>query len=125
MRVSTSTFRIVSLRENSYCLQQYFSAEEYRGYSLPVSSVKSHFCAPLPRTLAIKADETSKEVSYKTVGDLLIKDSQLTQAYWQKPTETANAFVNGWFKTGDIVTMEENGFVSIVDRTKDMISSTF
>ncbi|MGI2299851.1 AMP-binding protein [Candidatus Cardinium hertigii] len=77
---------------------------------------------PLPGTFVIIADETGKEVPYGTAGELLIKGPQLSQAYWQKPIETAGAFVNGWFKTGDIATMDVNGFVSIVDRKKDMIN---
>lgn len=77
---------------------------------------------PFPGTFVIIADETGKEVPYGTAGELLIKGPQLTQAYWKKPIETASAFVNGWFKTGDIATMDENGFVSIVDRKKDMIN---
>ncbi|MEF2229155.1 MAG: AMP-binding protein [Candidatus Cardinium sp.] len=77
---------------------------------------------PLPGTFVIVADETGKEVPYGTPGELLIKGPQLTKAYWQKPTETAGAFINGWFKTGDIATMDANGFVSIVDRKKDMIN---
>ncbi|MGI2257481.1 AMP-binding protein [Candidatus Cardinium hertigii] len=77
---------------------------------------------PLPGTFVIIADETGKEVPYGTAGELLIKGPQLSQAYWQKPIETASAFVNGWFKTGDIATMDVNGFVSIVDRKKDMIN---
>lgn len=77
---------------------------------------------PLPGTFVIIGDETGREVPYGTAGELLIKGPQLTQAYWQKPIETADAFVNGWFKTGDIATMDENGFVSIVDRKKDMIN---
>ncbi len=77
---------------------------------------------PLPGTFVIIADESGNEVPYGTAGELLIKGPQLTQSYWQKPLETADAFVNGWFKTGDIATMDENGFVSIVDRKKDMIN---
>ncbi|WP_243517167.1 MULTISPECIES: AMP-binding protein [unclassified Candidatus Cardinium] len=77
---------------------------------------------PLPGTSVIIADETAKEVPYGTAGELLIKGPQLTQGYWQKPVETAGAFVNGWFKTGDIAIMDKNGFISIIDRKKDMIN---
>lgn len=77
---------------------------------------------PLPGTFVIIADERGKEVPYGTAGELLIKGPQLSQSYWQNPIETAGAFMNGWFKTGDIATMDANGFVSIVDRKKDMIN---
>lgn len=77
---------------------------------------------PLPGTSVMIADETGRQLPYGTPGELLIKGPQLTQAYWQKPIETSNAFVHGWFKTGDIAIMDENGFVSIVDRKKDMIN---
>jgi Acyl-CoA synthetases (AMP-forming)/AMP-acid ligases II len=41
--------------------------------------------------------------------------------YWNKPNETAEVFVDGWFRTGDIATMDSDGFVSIVDRIKELV----
>lgn len=77
---------------------------------------------PLPGTLVIVADESGNEMPYGTVGELLVKGPQVTQAYWLKPLETEQAFLNGWFKTGDLAVMDSNGFITVVDRKKDMIN---
>ncbi len=46
------------------------------------------------------------------------------QGYWKMPDETANAFEDGWFKTGDVATLDEEGFLSITDRKKDLIKTS-
>jgi len=42
--------------------------------------------------------------------------------YWNRPEETANAMIDGWFRTGDIAQMDADGYFTIVDRKKDMIN---
>jgi long-chain acyl-CoA synthetase len=54
-------------------------------------------------------------------GELLIRGPQVMKGYWQKPEETANVIRDGWFYTGDIATMDEDGYHYIVGRKKDMI----
>jgi long-chain acyl-CoA synthetase len=54
-------------------------------------------------------------------GELLIKGPQVMQGYWQKPDATADTLTDGWLHTGDIATMDEDGYFYIVDRKKDMI----
>lgn len=56
-------------------------------------------------------------------GELLIKGPQVMQGYWQKSEATAETLAHGWLHTGDIATMDEDGFFYIVDRKKDMIIS--
>lgn len=56
-----------------------------------------------------------------SVGEILIRGRGLTPGYWRAPEETARLYVNGWLRTGDAGTIDEDGFVSIVDRYKDMI----
>jgi long-chain acyl-CoA synthetase len=56
------------------------------------------------------------------VGELLIRGQNVTQGYWRKPEETAAAFSEGWFHTGDLATIDSDGFVALVDRIKDMIN---
>jgi long-chain acyl-CoA synthetase len=46
------------------------------------------------------------------------------KGYWNRPEETENAFVDGWFKTGDIGNIDEDGFLSITDRKKDLIKTS-
>ena len=55
------------------------------------------------------------------VGELLIRGSNVVKGYWNKPEATAEAFVNSWLHTGDMARLDEEGFVQIVDRKKDMI----
>ena len=50
-----------------------------------------------------------------------VKGPQITKGYWKREAETKLAFRDGWLKTGDIATVDEEGFVRIVDRKKDMI----
>jgi len=55
------------------------------------------------------------------VGELLVRGSNVVKGYWNKPEATAETFVNGWLHTGDMARLDEDGFVQIVDRKKDMI----
>jgi long-chain acyl-CoA synthetase len=54
-------------------------------------------------------------------GEILLKGPQLTKGYYKKPEETADAIREGWFYTGDIGYMDDEGYLFIVDRKKDMI----
>jgi long-chain acyl-CoA synthetase len=55
------------------------------------------------------------------VGELWIKGPNVIRGYWNKPEATAKAFTNGWLHSGDIARIDEEGFIYIVDRAKDMI----
>jgi long-chain acyl-CoA synthetase len=54
-------------------------------------------------------------------GEIWIKGAMVMKEYWHRPEETADAFVDGWLRTGDIAYMDEDGYVFIVDRLKDLI----
>ena len=56
-------------------------------------------------------------------GELRVRGLNVTQGYWNRPEESASAFADGWFLTGDIGYMDEDGYFFIVDRRKDMIIS--
>jgi len=56
------------------------------------------------------------------VGELLVRAPNVVAGYWNKPEATAQAFVDGWLHTGDLVRIDDDGFVQIVDRKKDMIN---
>ncbi|MFX1274302.1 MAG: long-chain fatty acid--CoA ligase [Promethearchaeota archaeon] len=78
---------------------------------------------PLPNTEVKLVDTTDRQ---KTVplgepGEVVIKGPQIFKGYWNKPEETKNALKDGWFYSGDVGIMDEDGFITIVDRTKDMI----
>jgi len=55
------------------------------------------------------------------VGELWAKGPNVVKGYWNKPEETAQTFVDGWLKTGDLAKLDEEGFCYIVDRKKDML----
>ena len=57
------------------------------------------------------------------IGELLIKGPNITPGYWNKPEATAAAFTDGWLHTGDAARLDDEGFVYIVDRWKDMYIS--
>jgi long-chain acyl-CoA synthetase len=54
-------------------------------------------------------------------GELWVRGPQVVVGYWNKPQETEAAFGDGWYRTGDVVTMDEEGFVYVKDRIKDML----
>jgi len=57
-------------------------------------------------------------------GEILVRGPSVFQGYWHKPDETQNAFVDSWFKTGDIGNLDEDGFLSVTDRKKDLIKTS-
>jgi long-chain acyl-CoA synthetase len=56
------------------------------------------------------------------VGELLIRGPNVVEGYWNKPEATAETFVDGWLHTGDLARLDEQGFLQIVDRKKDMVN---
>jgi len=55
------------------------------------------------------------------IGELWARGPNIVRAYWNKPRETAETFVDGWVRTGDLARLDEEGFCTIVDRAKDML----
>jgi long-chain acyl-CoA synthetase len=55
------------------------------------------------------------------VGELWVKGPQVVRGYWRKPDATAETFVEGWLRTGDLARLDEEGFCFIIDRAKDML----
>ncbi|MCC6920512.1 MAG: acyl--CoA ligase [Alphaproteobacteria bacterium] len=55
------------------------------------------------------------------VGELWIHGCHVAVEYWNKPEQTARAFQNGWYRTGDVVRIDEEGFVYLLDRARDML----
>jgi long-chain acyl-CoA synthetase len=64
------------------------------------------------------------EVKIADDGEILVRGPSVFQSYWKRPDETANTFVDGWFKTGDIGNLDEEGFLSVTDRKKDLIKTS-
>ncbi|WP_425505816.1 acyl-CoA synthetase [Streptomyces typhae] len=68
-------------------------------------------------------DEDGKEVPDGTRGEVVYRSPQLCQGYWDKPEETAEAFRDGWFHSGDLAVRDAEGYFTVVDRVKDVINS--
>jgi long-chain acyl-CoA synthetase len=91
------------------------SAEDYEhrpdscGPAVPVTDLK------------IMTVEGDRELATGEVGELWCKGPQVVKGYWNKPEATAQTFVDGWVKTGDLARLDEEGFCYIIDRAKDML----
>lgn len=66
-------------------------------------------------------DENDVEVPRGERGEVVIRGNNIMKGYYKRPEATADAFRNGWFHSGDIGVMDDDGFLAIVDRKKDMI----
>jgi long-chain acyl-CoA synthetase len=81
-------------------------------------------CGQAALTAEVKiVDPNDVEVPRGTVGEVVVRGPMVMLGYWNKPAETAAALRGGWMHTGDAGTMDDEGFVYIVDRVKDMIIS--
>jgi long-chain acyl-CoA synthetase len=67
---------------------------------------------------------TNLEVRIAEDGEVLVRGPSVFKQYWNKAKETQDAFVDGWFKTGDIGNLDAEGFLSITDRKKDLIKTS-
>jgi fatty-acyl-CoA synthase len=68
-------------------------------------------------------DDEGRDVPANAVGELLIKGPNITPGYWNNPDATKKSFTDGWLHTGDAARLDDEGFVYIVDRWKDMYIS--
>lgn len=68
-------------------------------------------------------DPGGVDVEVGGTGEIVYRSPQLCEGYWDKPEETAAAFHDGWFHSGDLVRIDEEGFITVVDRVKDVINT--
>jgi acyl-CoA synthetase (AMP-forming)/AMP-acid ligase II len=74
---------------------------------------------PLARVRVV--DEEGRDVPANTPGEIVVKGDQVLSGYWRNPEATAKSFTDGWFHSGDVGRWDEDGYLYIVDRKKDMI----
>ncbi|WP_335869030.1 long-chain-fatty-acid--CoA ligase [Bacillus sp. 2205SS5-2] len=110
-------------------------AKILEGYGLsetsPCTNCNPNFAERKPGSVGIGFPSTEykvvdlatgeKEVPIGELGEVIIKGPQVMKGYWNMPEETAITLRDGWLYTGDIAFMDEQGYLSIVDRKKDMI----
>ena len=88
--------------------EDYFEKPDSVGPPVPVVEIR-----------IVGSDGT--DVPVGETGELLIKGPNVVKGYWNKPEATAESFTEGWLRSGDIARVDEEGFVYIVDRAKDMV----
>lgn len=76
---------------------------------------------PVPSTDVRVADRQGNILAYNQPGELQVKGPQVMKGYYNRPEDTKKTVVDGWLCTGDVATIDEDGFMRIVDRKKDMI----
>ena len=76
---------------------------------------------PIPYVECKIFDENDNEVETNVVGELVVKGSNVMKGYYKDPEQTEAALRNGWLHTGDLARMDEDGYIFIVDRKKDMV----
>jgi fatty-acyl-CoA synthase len=77
----------------------------------------------IPTVAARVVDDNMNDVQVGQVGEIVYRAPTLMAGYWNNPKATAEAFAGGWFHSGDLVRQDEEGYVWVVDRKKDMIIS--
>ena len=114
--------------------QQKFEMPIYEGYGLTETSPfasYNHRVRFVPGSIGTPIDgvemkivdsETGQDSARGDLGEIVIRGPNVMLGYWNRPEESAQAIRNGWFHSGDIGRMDEDGFFYIVDRVKDMIS---
>jgi malonyl-CoA/methylmalonyl-CoA synthetase len=106
-------------------LERYGMTEIGMGLSNPLRGerVPGHVGSPLPGVEVRLVDEQLQEVPESTPGEIQVRGPNVFREYWRKPEPTAKAFVDGWFKTGDIAVRENNIYRILGRDSVDIIKS--
>lgn len=112
-------------KTNTHILEAYGLTETSPAVTINPLDLKQYngsIGLPLPSTEIAIRDENGTNLPVAQAGELCVKGPQVMSGYWQRPDETALVFwPDGFLRTGDIAKMDQEGFVYLVDRKKDMI----
>lgn len=118
---------------NMTAFQQKFNCQVFEGYGLseasPAVATNYHdrpikpgsIGQPMPEVQVRIVDDRMQDVPVGVAGELLVKGPNVSAGYYKLPAETAKTFVNGWLCTGDMAKMDEDGYLYLVERKKDLI----
>jgi long-chain acyl-CoA synthetase len=113
--------------------KELFGVDVYEGYGLTETSptLTSNRMAEAPRAGSIGkplpgveirlVDEAGEDVELGDPGEILARGPNVFKGYWNKEDETQRAFAGEWFRTGDVAVQDEDGYLYIVDRKRDMV----
>jgi long-chain acyl-CoA synthetase len=100
-------------------LKKEFNPEEKEKNTKKLSSIGKG----IPKVRMRVVDSHDKDVLPDEIGEIIIKGATVMKEYWRKPEETAGTIRGGWLHTGDLATVDKEGWIYITDRKKDMIIS--
>src|SRR5699024_11274973 len=78
---------------------------------------------PMPFTEVKIVDENGNRLQAEEVGEICVKGPAVSMRYWNKPEATTDTFIDGWCHTGDLGSLDQEGYLTISVRNKDMIRS--
>jgi acyl-CoA synthetase (AMP-forming)/AMP-acid ligase II len=104
-----------------YGLTEFFAIATSTRYEDAIRKIKAvGQCLPTVATKIV--DEDGSEVATGGIGEIVLKGAKAFKGYWKNPEATRATIVDGWVHTGDIGKIDEEGFIYILDRKKDMIN---
>jgi acyl-CoA synthetase (AMP-forming)/AMP-acid ligase II len=109
----------------SCCVGTVLSSRDFAGDEALVERLAMSAGRPMPLTELRVVDEDLNDIPWGSGrhGEILLRTETLISAYWKNPEATSRAFTDGWFRSGDVGVMDQDGYVFIVDRKNDMIIS--
>ncbi len=97
----------------------------HEGYGLTETSPVIAINTPRAHKIgAVGRPLPNVEVQIGSDSEILVRGPSVFRSYWKRPEETRDAFIDGWFKTGDIGSLDEDGFLWVTDRKKDLLKTS-
>lgn len=113
MKAENKVMEVYGMTETSPILtgNPYYGIKKIGTVGLPVADTE----------IRLVDIETGEQVELGKPGEIICRGPQVTRGYYNKPEDNAKTIIDGWFHTGDVGIMDKDGYITIVDRTKDML----